>query len=188
MAVTRTQGVEQIIASFPDVTITSVDVPRPQTSPAEPAYAENTDHVIAPPALREMEAGHVQIAFASTLLAAGVFLDRVEVRKLLPAAQKGIAGPGDAFFPSGAPADETLVRTLVDRAGADDLLLSDDSVVDLFGRTSGANTVRSYPGITLRSGEFLRLLISNQSGGALNDQEITAKYNLGLNQQDTGKP
>ncbi len=188
MAVTRTQGVELITVSFPDVTITSFDLPRPQTTPAEPPYAENTDHVIAPPALREMEAGHCQVEFPAALLVAGVFLDRVEVRKLLPAAQLGVSGPADALFPSGAPTDEALVRTLVDRDGADDLLLSAESVTDLFGRTSGANTVRSYPGITLRSGEFLRILISNQSGGALNNQDILAKYNLGLNQQDTGKP
>ncbi len=188
MTVTRTQGIERTLVSFPDVTTTTFDLPRPQTTPQDPPYAELTDHLNKNQNLREFEAGHVVVDFASTLAVASVFLDKVEVRKLLPAAQKGVATPGNALFPTGSPTDETLVRTLIDRAGANDLLLSDSAVLDFFGNAKTGNTVRSFPGVTLRAGEFLRISIRNNSGGALNNQAITATYKLGLNQQDTGKP
>lgn len=188
MTTTRTQSVQRTTVSFPDAAVTAFDLPRPQTVPAEPAYAENSDHVVREPALREFEAGHVVVDFAATLAVADVFLDRVEVRKLLPTPQKGVTGPSGAFFPTGAATDESLVRTLIDRGEANDLLLSDEAVADFFGQTKSPNTVRSYPGVTLRAGEFLRIYISNQSGGALADQAITGTYKLGLNQRDTGKP
>ena len=188
MTTTRTQSVQRVAVDFPDATITAFDLPRPQTVPQENAYAETVDHVVRPPALREFEAGHVVVDFAATLAVADVFLDRVEVRKLLPTPQTGVSGPSGAFFPTGASTDESLVRTLIDRGEADDLLLSDLAVADFFGQTKTPNTVRSYPGVTLRAGEFLRIYVSNQSGGALNGQAITGTYKLGLNQKDTGKP
>lgn len=188
MTSTRTQSVQRVAVDFPDATVTAFDLPRPQTVPQENAYAETVDHVVRPPALREFESGHVVVDFAATLAVANVFLDRVEVRKLLPTAQTGVTGPSGAFFPTGAPTDESLVRTLIDRNEADDLLLSDEAVVDFFGGTRSGHSVRSYPGVTLRAGEFLRIYISNASGGALNGQDITGTYKLGLNQQDTGKP
>ena len=188
MTVTRTQGIERSLVDFPDVTITTFDLPRPETTPKEAAYSETVDHVTRPPANREMEAGHCVVDFAASLKVASVFLDKVEVRKLLPIPQKGIAGPGDALYPTGAPTDESLVRVLLDRGAADDLLLSDDAADDFFGNAKDSQTARSFPGITLRAGEFLRISISNQSGGALNAQAVTATYKLGLNQSDTGRP
>lgn len=190
MTTTRTQGIERTLVDFPIApsTVTAFDLPRPETSPKDPGYAENTDHVTKLPAIREMEAGHCVVDFATTLAVAGVFLDKVEVRKLLPIAQKGITGPGDALYPTGAPTDESLVRVLLDRGGANDLLLSDDAANDFFGVIKGNATVRSYPGITLRAGEFLRITLDNTSGGALLAQAITATYKLGLNQSDTGRP
>jgi len=189
MTITRTQGIERTLVDFPDTTTTTFDVPRPETTPKSPAYAENTDHVTKLPAIREFEAGHVIVDFASTLKVAAVFLDKVEIRKLLPIAQKGVGNAGSALYPSGAPTDETLVRVLLDRGSANDLLLNDPAVDDFFGNAKiPAQAPRGYPGVTLRSGEFLRLTIRNNSGGALNAQEITASYKLGLNQSDTGKP
>ncbi|HUS83165.1 MAG TPA: hypothetical protein VM013_07945 [Dehalococcoidia bacterium] len=188
MTVTRTQGVLTTAVDFPDVTVTTFDVPRPETSPKEAAYAETVDHVTRPPALREFEGGHVIVDFPATLALPTVFVERVEVRKLLPTAQKGVAGPGGALFPSGAPSDETLVRTLIDRNGADDLPLDDPAIVDFFGNAKATSAPRGYPGVTLRSGEFLRVSLNNTSGGPLNAQQITASYKLGLNQSDTGKP
>jgi len=188
MTVTRTQGIERTLVDFPNTGPTTFDLPRPETTPKEAAYAETVDHVTRPPANREMEAGHCVVDFAATLKVADVFLDKVEVRKLLPIPQKGVAGPGSALYPTGAPTDESLVRVLLDRGGADDLLLSDDASDDFFGNIKGNATVRSYPGITLRAGEFLRITLNNATAGALLAQSITATYKLGLNQSDTGRP
>lgn len=187
MTVLRTQGIERISATAVNAAFTAIDVPRPETSPKEPAYAENSDHVTAPVQLREYEAGHCVVELGAALVAANCFLDKVEIVKLLPEAQKGITGPSGALFPSGAPSDETLVRTLLDRQGANDLATNDPAIGKFLGQTVAPDTVRTYPGITLRSGEFLRLTFGNTSGGDLTDV-ITATYKFGLNQADTGKP
>ena len=195
MTVTRTQGIERTLVDFPIApsTITTFDLPRPETSPKDPAYAENTDHVTKVPAIREMEGGHCVVDFAATLLLPTVFLQKVEVRKLLPIAQKGLGYNGEgenpgALYPTGAPTDESLVRVLLDRGAVNDLPIDDDAVVDFFGNAKVAGAPRGYPGVTLRAGEFLRITLDNQSGGALAAQAITATYKLGLNQSDTGKP
>ena len=187
MTVTRTQGIERISATAVNAAFTAFDLPRPVTTPQEPAYAENSDHVVAEPSLREFEAGHCVISLGGLLTAADVFLDKVEIMKLLPIAQKGVSGPSSALFPSGAPSDETLVRTLVDRGEANDLSTDAEAVTGFLGQANFSNTVRSYPGITLRSGEFVRLTLGNTSGGDLTD-DITTTYKLGLSQSDTGKP
>jgi hypothetical protein len=198
MTVTRTQGIERISATAVNAAFTTFDIPRPQTTPAAVAYAENTDHVIKEPALREFESGHCVVELGAILTAANVWLDKVEIVKLLPTAQKGLSslsssglnsppGANPPLFPSGAPSDETLVRVLVDRANANDLATNEDAVLGFLGSPDFSNTVRSYPGITLRSGEFVRVTLGNTSGGDLTDT-ITATYKLGLNQSDTGKP
>lgn len=187
MTVTRTQGIERTSATAVNAAFTSFDVARPQTVPAEVAFAENTDHVVREPAIREFESGHVVIELGALLVAADVWLDKVEIRKLLPTPQKGVSGPAGALFPTGAPTDETVVRTLVDRANANDLATNETMVGKFLGQTVAPNTVRTYPGITLRSGEFVRITLGNTSGGDLTD-DITATYKLGLNQSDTGKP
>lgn len=198
MTVTRTQGIERVSATAVDAAFTAVDVPRPQSSPAQVAYAENTDHVVKEPALREFEAGHCVIELGANLVAANVFIDKLEIVKLLPTAQKGLSalsgsglnsppGATPPLFPSGAPADETLVRTLVDRGQANDLPTNDAAVGKFLGQTVAPDTVRSYPGITLRAGEFVRITFGNTSGGDLTDL-ITATYKLGLAQTDTAKP
>ena len=197
MTVTRTQGIERTSATAVNLAFTAFDVPRPQTTPAEVAYAENTDHVIKEPAVREFESGHCVIELGALLVAANVWLDKVEIVKLLPTAQKGLSslsssglnsppGANPPLFPSGAPSDETLVRVLVDRNQANDLATNETMVGKFLGQTVTPDTVRSYPGITLRSGEFVRITLGNTSGGDLTDV-ITATYKLGLNQGDTGK-
>ena len=189
MTVLRTQGIERLSVTAVNAAFTAFDLPRPETTPKQPAYAENSDHVIAPVHLREDEGGHCVIQLGALLTAANVWLDKVEIVKLLPTAQKGITGPSGALFPSGAPSDATLVYALMDRGGANDLSTDDPSSLDLLGmqRNSGVGESRSYPGITLRSGEFVRITLGNTSGGDLTDV-VTAVYKLGLNQSDTGKP
>jgi hypothetical protein len=187
MTVLRTQGIERLSVTAINAAFTTFDVPRPETTPKEPAYAENSDHVVAPVALREYEGGHCVVELGTNLTAANVFLDKVEIVKLLPTPQKGVAGPGGALFPSGAPSDETLVRVLLDRGQANDLPTDAEAVLGFLGQANFSNTVRSYPGITLRSGEFVRITLGNTSGGDLTDA-VTATYKFGLNQRDTGKP
>lgn len=198
MTVLRTQGIERTSVTAVNGAFTTFDLPRPETTPKEPAYAENSDHVVAPVQLREYEAGHCVVELGTTLVASNVFLDKLEIVKLLPTPQKGLSGlsstginspPGaeEPLFPSGAAADAELVRVLLDRQQANDLATNEDLVTKFLGGTDGSDTVRSYPGITLRSGEFVRITLGNTSGGNLTDT-VTGTYKFGLNQQDTGKP
>jgi hypothetical protein len=173
---------------LPDATTTTVDVPRPQESPQEPPYAEGTDHVVRPSFVREVEAGHVIIDLPAAFVAANVFLRRASIRKLLPVPQRGLATPATALFPTGAPTDQEFVRDLVNTGTSNDLPTDSDTVRDLFGNFRAVASVRSFPGITLRAGEFVRLELRNASGGPLGPAFINAIYKLGLNQGDTGKP
>jgi len=190
-SVLQTQGIQQAVAvTLPNAPAapTGIDIPRPTSKPAEPAYAEGTDHVVRETFLREEEAGHVVIDLPSVFIAANVFLSKLQIKKLLPAAQKGLQDPSSAFFPTGAPTDATLVRTLFDDAGAMSLPTNADAVRDLLGNLRSGATVRSFPGITLRAGEFVHMELYNNSGGPLGPATINAVYKLGLNQADTGKP
>lgn len=200
MTVTRIQATKAVTASFPNVTATAFTIPRPQTTtPAQVGYAENADHVIEPAARDDYAAGHCTVEMPATLKLATVFCRVLEIRRLLPPAQKGLGGlsssfphpPGaaGALFPSGAPASSAHVRYLINETG-NTIPVSGDAFMDLVGEVhaTSATTVRSYPGITLREGEYVGMTLYNNSGGALNDQIITANYKLGLNQRDTGKP
>ncbi len=190
--VNRAQFTKTVTVSFPNVTATTFDVPRPETTPKEPAYAEGVDHVTKLPSIDEDYAGEVVVKLPATLALATVFLRTLEVRKLLPAAQKGVVGPGGALFPSGASTDSEHVRFLAQEtgntvgmtAGAGPALLG---AADLTNLAAGGLT-RSYPGITLRAGEYARITLYNNSGGALNDQIIQANYNMGQHQSDVGRP
>jgi hypothetical protein len=190
--VNRAQFLETTTVSFPNVSATTFDVPRPETTPKEPAYAEGVDHVTKLPSLDEDYAGEVIVRLPGTLQLATVFLRTLEVRKLLPTAQKGVVGPGDALFPSGAPTDSEHVRfltqetgnTVATDAGAGPLMLGDGDPTNL----AAGGLMRSYPGITLRAGEYVRLTLYNNSGGALNDQLISAYYTMGQHQSDVGRP
>jgi len=200
--VNRAQFAKSVTVSFPNVTATTFDVPRPVTTPAEPAYCEGSDHVIKPTSLEEDFAGEVVVRLPTTLELATVFLRSVEVRKLLPAAQKGLAGPSSTFphppgavspiFPSGAPTDSEHVRFLVEEAG-NTIEMSQGAGHALLGSPDPTNLAaggltRSYPGITLRAGEYVRLTFYNNSGGDLNNQIITANYNMGQFHGDVGRP
>jgi hypothetical protein len=190
--VNRAQFSKTVTVSFPNVTETTFDVPRPETTPKEPAYAEGTDHVTKLPGTDEDYAGEVIVRLPSTLQLATVFLRSVEIRKLLPTAQKGIAGPGGALFPSGAAVDSEHVRHImqetankIDMATAPGTTLLGDA--DPTNVAAGGLT-RSYPGITLRAGEYVRCALYNNSGGALTDQIISAYYTMGQHQTDVGRP
>lgn len=187
-SVIQSQMLTTVAATLPDATATVVNIPRPQTTPALPAYAEGSDHIIAPAFIREEEGGHCVIDLPSAFVASNVYLRRASVYKLLPAAQKGVAGPGDAYFPSGAPTDAEFVRDLVNTGTANSLPTNADAVRDLFGNLRASAAVRSFPGITLGAGEYVRLTLFNGSGGPLGPAQINATYKMGLNQKETGKP
>jgi hypothetical protein len=193
MVATRTQFlVRHQVANLVNGVETTIDIPRPQTTPAEPGYAETVDHVTRLPAIREYEAGHVIIELPGTHIAADVFMRKIEIHKLLPTAQKGVAGPGNALFPSGAAVDSSFVRDVYDAAGGNLLATNEDALVEILGgeMLNPTGPDRSYPGLTLRAGEFVRLVVFNGSGADIDagDRVYSAAYKLGLNQGDTGKP
>jgi len=188
-SVLRTQGINVAAAvTLADAVVTSVDIPRPQTTPAQPAYAENSDHVTSPTFLREEEAGHCVIDLPAVFVAATVFLRKLSIKKLLPTAQKGLQDPSSAFFPSGAPTDTTVVRDLVDTGTANTLATNADAVRDLLGNLRAGATVRSFPGISLRAGEFVHMEFFQSTGAPIGPANINAVYKLGLNQGDDAKP
>lgn len=190
--VNRAQFTKTVTVSFPNVTATTFDVPRPETTPKEPAYAEGVDHVTKLPSIDEDYAGEVVIRLPGTLQLATVFLRTLEIRKILPTAQKGVAGPGDALFPTGAATDSEHVSFAVQEAantidmaaGAGPLMLGDGDPANL----AAGGLMRSYPGITIRAGEFARITLYNNSGGDLNNQLISAYYTMGQHQSDVGRP
>ena len=206
MTVTRTQySTNLVVATLTDAVEQNIDIPRPQTTPQEVAYAEGTDHVVRPPAIREYEAGHVIIEVAPAHAVANVFLRKIEIHQILPAAQKGLSGPSSDFtfppgatapmFPNGAPAQTGFVRDVFDAGGGNDMLLSDPAVSEVLGGTMFDPAIlnspqRTHPGVTLRAGEFVRLVVFNNTGGDIvaGDRAYHAAYKLGLNQSDTGKP
>lgn len=189
-SVLRTQGINQATAvTLVNAAITAVDIPRPTTTPAQPAYAEGSDHVVAPTFLREEEGGHCVIDLPTVFVAANVFLTLLSIKKLLPTPQKGLQDPSTAFFPSGAPTDTTLVRTLYSDPTGLLLPTNSDSLRDLLGNPRATPVaVRSFPGLSLRAGEFVHMEFKNSSGGDLGPANITAVYKLGLNQGDDAKP
>jgi len=187
-SVIQTQGVYTVAATLADAVTTAIDMPRPVSSPAVPAYAEGSDHVILPTFLREEESGHCVIDAPSAFRVANVFLRRASIMKLTPTPQKNIPGPADAYFPSGAPTNTTFVRDLVNTGTANSLLLSADAVSDLFGNLRTNAAVRSFPGVTLEQGQYVRLEIFNNTGAPIGPGTFNVVYKLGLNQKDTGKP
>ena len=203
MTVTRTQYlVSHQVANAVNGVETTIDIPRPVTTPKEVAYAEGTDHVVREPAIREFEAGHVIIELPATYDIADAFLRKVEIHQILPAVQKGLSGPSSSFafpagapgpiFPNGSPAQTGFVRDVFDADGGNLTALDEDAVTEILGgeMSDASGTTRTYPGLTLRAGEFVRLVIFNNSGADLDtgDRTFRAAYKLGLNQSDTGKP
>jgi hypothetical protein len=196
--VNRAQFAEQVTVSLPDAALTTFDIPRPVTTPAEPPYAEGADHVIRDPNRDELYGGEVTLKLPTTLVIATAFLRMVEIRKLLPATQKGLAGTSSTFphppgatppiFPTGAASDSEHVRYAVQEA-ADSLAMDSDAVAQMLGmEVATSSPGRSYPGITLRAGEYVRLSINVASGGPLNSQVIGANYNMGESQSTVGRP
>lgn len=199
--VNRAQFLESVTHSFPTATpVQTFDVPRPQTEPAQVAYAEGTDYVTKPTHVDEDYAGEVVISLPAALQLATVLLQVVEIRKLLPTAQKGLSSPSSSFphppgvsgalFPSGAPTDSEHVRFQVQENATptSGIPLNGDVALSYLGMEVGGSPGRSYPGITLRAGEYVRLTIANNSGGDLLNQQIEAHYRMGQHQTDVGRP
>jgi len=187
-SVIQTQALLQVAATLANAAETVVSLPRPQTTPALPAYAEGSDHVILPTFIREEESGHCVIDLPASFVAATVFLRRASIMKLTPTPQKHVAGPADAYFPTGAPTNATFVRDLVNTNGADTMATNLDSVRDLLGNLRSGAAVRSFPGITVEQGQYVQLTFFQSTGAPIGPGTINVVYKLGLNQKDTGKP
>jgi hypothetical protein len=181
-----TQAVTQVSATLTNGAVTVIDIPRPLTTPAEPPYAEGTDHVVRPETRREFEGGNVIVRLPSAFIAANIFLRRASIRRLTDTAQTGLTE--GAFFPTGASTDQEFVRDMVNLPGNTlPTNAASDAVADLLGVEVGNSPGRSYPGVTLMANEFVRLELFNNSGGDITDA-IEASYKMGRSQADTGKP
>lgn len=178
MAQLRQQFLRNLSVDLPDAATTLVDVVGPETPLAVP-YAENTDHVVRERQVRQNEAGYVAIELAATMKVANTTYDVEIWRRASSAAQKGLEAP---LFPSGAAAaaDPVLRRVVATGLAGDS-----DALEAVLGGATLALADAHVPLLSVRADEFVRLRIANATGGALNSQNIQARFDLGINQNDT---
>lgn len=147
-------------------------------SPLAPPYAENTDHVVEPRQVRQNEAGWAVIDGWTNFAVSTVTVDIEIWERKAAAAQRNLEAP---LFPSGATAaaDPQLKRVVASALAGDDAL-----VTSLFGGGLGGVDNKDVPALHLRADEFIKLRITNGSGGNLTDT-LRVKYDLGGNPGDT---
>lgn len=179
MSVIRKQYVTLTSATLPDVTLTTVDIVRPESTPGVP-YAEGTDYVTTPRVTMEGEGGMVVVDLPAALENAAAFLRAVEIWQSYYPAQSGL---GSALFPTGATppsnGQPTLVRTVFTSNGANSLATNNADVPAILG---GTVLAPNAPSLMLGAGQFVRLSIFNNSGGPLGPANIEARYDFGLNE------
>ena len=181
MAQLRQQFLRQVaVPVILDTATLAVDVLGPEST-LEPPYAENSDHVVRARQVRQNEAGFVQITGwdGSVLDDPDVLLDVEIWKRAASAAQKGLEAP---LFPSGAaaaadPVLQRVVATDLPGDGADLLSI-------LGGATPPAKDV---PLLHVRADEFVRLRITNNTGGNTTALTLSAKFDLGMNPVDTNR-
>lgn len=183
MAQLRQQFLRQIAVTAAATATTTVDILGPETDLAAP-YAENTDHVVDPRQVRQNEAGWLSVAgWASSALESANLTVDVEIwSRGARAAQKGLEAP---LFPSGAAA---AANPALKRVVATGVAGNDPELVRIFGfREENAapdDIAKDIPLLHVRADEFVRLTIVN-SAGALGPVTLSAKYDLGINPNDT---
>jgi len=181
MAQLRQQFLRQLAVTAAATSTTIADILGPETTLAAP-YAENTDHVIRDRQVRQNEAGWVVIDGwdASVLDSANLTVDVEIWSRAASAAQKGLEA---ALFPSGATAaaDPVLKRVVTTGvAGNSTALLA------VFGGALGGADAKDVPVLHVRADEFVRLRIVNSST-ALGPVTLSAKFDLGMNPNDTNR-
>ncbi len=174
MAQLRQQFLRNLTVTLAGASTTVVDILGPETDLATP-YAEGTDHVIRERQVRQNESGYVNIDLGATLGVAGAVYDVEIWRRAASAAQKGLEAP---LFPSGAPAaaDPTLQRVVATGLAGDD--------AGLAAILGGGLASPDVPLLHVRAGEFVRLR-AVVAGGAIGPAAIQAKFDLGINPNDT---
>lgn len=183
MAQLRQQFLRQVAVTAAATATTVVDIVGPESAAAAP-YAENTDHVVKERQVRQNEAGYLSVAgWASSALEDAALTVDVEIwSRGSTAAQKGLEAP---LFPSGATAaaDPVLKRVV-----ATGVLGNDAELVRILGyREENAapdDIAKDVPLLHVRADEMVRLRIVN-SGAALGPVTLSAKYDLGINPNDT---
>jgi len=177
MSVLRQQFAQTLVASVPDATTLEFDLFGPE-SPLAPPYAENTDHVTEPRQVRQNEAGWVVIDGLSNLAVPTVTFDVEIWQRGAASAQRNLQAP---LFPSGAApaADPSLKRAVATGLVGDSTLLP-----SILGGGLGGVDTKDVPALHLRADEFVKLRITNGSGGLLADTFL-AKYDLGGSPGDT---
>jgi hypothetical protein len=180
MSVLRQQFLRQVATgTIANGATATVDILGPETTLAPP-YAENTDHVIRDRQVRQNESGWVIIEEwdGSVLDAANVFVDVEIWSRASSAAQKGLTAP---LFPSGATA---AADPILKRVVATDVEGNSDALTAIFGGAWGGADDKDVPLLHVRADEFVRLSITNSTGGGLASVTLAAKYNLGQNPAD----
>lgn len=179
MAQLRQQFLRRVSVTAAATSTTDVDIMGPETDLAAP-YAENTDHVVDPRQVRQNEAGWLSISGwnGSTLDDANLTVNVEIWSRGSTAAQKGLE---TALFPSGAAAasDPVLKRVVATAVPGNSADLS-----AIFGVTEDTVPRKDVPLLHVRADEFVRLSITN-AAGALGPVTLTAKYDLGINPNDT---
>ena len=183
MSAIRTQYITQTSATItagPGVE-TVVDIVRPETDPGVP-YSENTDYVTRERQFDQNESGMVVVEMPSALAIAALLLKKVEVMQSYFPAQTGLPS---AYFPTGStPAsngEPTVVRTHFESTAG--LAMNSPQLPAIVGAVAGGTFLLAnpaFPGISLQSGQFLRLTIEN-TNVAVGPAVIAAKYDLGVN-------
>ena len=181
MSTLRQQFLRRVVIDIAGAgAVTTVDILGPE-SPLEPPYAENTDHVIRDRQVRQNEAGFVVITEPTNNLdTAAEYLFDVEIwSRASSAAQKGLEA---ALFPSGAPAPaDPVLKRVVSTAipGAD--------VAPILGGAFGGADNKDVPLLHVRADEFVRLLITENGGGAAASTVFEAKFDLGISAADSNR-
>lgn len=177
MSVLRQSFAQTLAVTVLNGTTVEADLFGPET-PLSPPYAENSDHVVEPRQVRQNEAGWVVVDGLTNLAVATVTFDVEIWARKQQAAQKNLEGP---LFPSGAtPASDPYLK----RAVASGLAGNSALLASVLGGGLGGTPDKDVPLLHVRADEYVKLRITNGSGGDLSDT-LLAKYDLGLNPQSS---
>jgi len=167
MAVVRTQY--EVVSASTTITNGSsgnIDLPRP----ADTTETNTIDFVKRPTFRKEFESGLAVVDFSSTLTAANVYLVKVDILKLDPLNTMAPLDLSFSSFPDAPGVGQVqLQRTLLDVGDASTVFPTNASIVSTF-----------LSKIVVRAGEFIRVRLTNGSGGDLTGVS-RCRYDFGLN-------
>jgi len=179
MGVVRTNFLRRQSVTIPNNGSVTFDVEGP-SSPAEPPYAEGTDHVTRLRQLRENESGNVRIGLDATLGVAATLIDSIEIWARNSVGQSGLSAP---LFPSGATPSANgaayMIRSVF--SATPGVPSNDAQALTILGGVLNNDATKDTPGIWLEADQMVRITLTDTAGGGDVTGDVTAKYDLGLN-------